>query len=336
MVYSLYTMKHSRILLTALVVGLAGGCQFSDVVRITTKVYPNGSFDRRIAFDPVGSRETFQQAYILPSGLAWDVEEGTSPEEKNYVYAAAGHFYGLEFDYAKRDPDDPSRPSSRNHIEITMASDGFCRYQETFRDTVEKAKLLQGLERWYRTRIQTLVQHLATTLLVEERPDTVSRMAQGVTLGMLGWLDQLVALYGEISDESSQNSVLLWMDSEKKFLVTQIDRWWKEEGSFYPEEDAPIQVTSAVEDWEALETTEQLLSSLMGDLKLYDGVHGVWGMENTTAFEVSVEMPAEIMESNAHKVEGDRATWEFNPTYFWLKDYTLTAISPCTAEIPTP
>src|SRR3989338_7433095 len=198
MVYSLYTMKRSRILLAVLVAGLTGGCQFSDMVRIATKVYPNGSFDRRIAFDPAGSRETFQQEYILPSGLAWDVDEGTSPEENNYVYVAAGHFYGFESDYAKRDPDDPSRPSSTNHIEMTVASDGFCRYQETFRDTVEKAKLLQGLDRFYRTRTQTLMQHLATTIFVEERPDTVSRMAHGVTLGMLGWLDQLVSLYGEI------------------------------------------------------------------------------------------------------------------------------------------
>ena len=36
-------------------------------------------------------------------------------------------------------------------------------------------------------------------------------------------------------------------------------------------------------------------------------------------------MPSPIVDSNATQVKGNTATWEFDPTFFLLKDYTLKA-----------
>jgi len=233
----------------------------------------------------------------------------------------------------KRDAHISSRDSS-NHIEITATSEGLRHYQETFRDTVEHAKLLALLERYYRTYIHELMQHLAAGVLMEEHPQTVEMMTRGVTVNLLGWLDQTLAMYQEITDDGTYDLAVSWLVTKNEFVVKQIDRWWMEAGSFYPRDGAADRLQQAMAAWEEAERTEQLSASLTEESDPLDGAYGLWGLDDVTSFEVAVDMPAEILDTNAHRSDGNRAEWEFHSAYFWLKDYTLTAISACTADVP--
>ena len=164
----------------------ASGCRSADAVRINTTVYPGGSFDRRIVFLAESSKEELHQEYILPSGGSWQVEESLVGKDKDeYRYTAFGMFQGLESDYKKRDDERPS-VLSKNTIEITQTADGLCHYRETFRDTVDKTKLLEGLEQYYRSYVKLTMDLMAKTVMSEEHPGTINLITKGVTVGMLG------------------------------------------------------------------------------------------------------------------------------------------------------
>jgi hypothetical protein len=307
------------------VAALTTGCQLVDHVIITTTVYPNGSFDRRIVLDPSGSKERLTQEYILPSGIAWEVRE--SPQEAaDYQYEAFGHFDGLASDYARRDEHNPGAVS-RNQIDMTTTPEGLCRYEETFRDTTDVEALRAKLEQYYRARTHALMSDLAGELMAEERPQTIEVISRGVTLSMLGWLDQTLALYEAIEDESSKKTALSWVVTEQEFLLTQIDRWWKEEGAFYPTTDAASRIKQAVMAWSDGKASKGLELWFQDEVKRSDGAYSRF--LDTVDFVVTVEMPAEITDSNAHERQGRRGSWTFDNTYFWLKAYTLTAVSSC-------
>lgn len=318
--------KTSAIILASSAVVFAG-CLNSDDVHIASRIYQDGSFDRSIIFSSTDS-DHLHGRYILPEGAEWQVHEGQRLDGRTagaYVYVAVGHFQRLESDYARYDQQEPPQ-QSRNRIEI-QAADGACAYREQFTDTTQKERLRTELEGFIRQTAQLQMRHVAERLLTRERPQTQQRIMEGVVGSVLGWHDQLWRLYEAVNDEESRRRVLAWTDTAFEFKVSEVERWWKERGSFYAWRDGRQQIEQALRDWKS-EEFEQLLASFEESVAPYTGAYGLYATDQVR-FEVSVEMPSAITRSNAQEQDGNRATWRFTPMYLWLKPYTLEAESAC-------
>lgn len=318
---------------------LSVGC-LGEHVKITTTVYPDGSFHREVAFSGASSRDEFTlRGYVLPEGASWDIKEvrvpegSVGPHEAQYVYIAKGHFQGPASDYAKTDPSDPTR-LSRNELGIHISADA-CSYRETFRNTARREQLLQVHENFLRRYYEALGGHLTQTVWRQEHPEIAASMTQGVLVNMLGWHDQLLKLFDAMTDAETKRATMVWLDGESDFLISQIDRWWQEAGSWYPRQGTEEELEDALEEWGDSPAFKQLIASYEEENKPYVGAYGMYGME-TVAFEVSIEMPSEITRTNAHTRDGRKASWSFTPMYFWLKDYTLEAVSLCNPPLADP
>jgi len=292
---------------------------------VETILHEDGSFDRSVTYHTEHiEREALTHMYRLPAGPGWHVSEqvqlGSDPREKRYIYHAEGTFRTLASDYAKRDSQTPQQ-WSQNAVAVRVTSDGYA-YEETFSDTANAQELRRLWEATVPLLVTNVLGHLRETLLRHESDFVIATIQQGLITSGLGYLDQVWHHLETIELPAEANTTDALMTDAQAFFVSQLDRWWQTEGHFYPPEDARTLIAEAL---------DQLPQTILEDLPAfndeqlarYGGAYRDWKHR----FTVTVTMPAPITDSNAHRIDGTTATWEFEPLFFLLKPYRLTAIA---------
>lgn len=300
-------------------------------LEVETVVHEDGSLDRSVTYtgDNV-EREALAGEYQLPSGPGWKVSEGTqagSPvfwgsRSRLYVYRAEGTFRTLEADYAKKDFRLPPA-FSKNRIVLQQTPEGLV-YQETFSDTANRSELRRLGERYVQEAISKIMASLRGSLFSQEDPAMAEVLQRNVTTSVLGYFDQIWHSLEELESKEKSEFVRGLIDQSVEFLTSQINQGWRAQGRHYPQAGGREQVAKALEEAsDQIGKDETWAEPYVRDLKRYGGAYLPSWADRSYPFKFSVTMPAPIVESNATQVKGNTATWEFDPLFFLLKDYTL-------------
>lgn len=302
-------------------------------LEVETVVHPDGSFERIVTYaaDQV-DRQTLTAEYQLPSGPGWKVSEETRMESpafwgsrsRMYLYRAEGTFKALESDYAKKDFQLPPA-FSRNKISIRKMPDGFL-YEETFSDTANRAELRRLGERYVKELIPQAIGPLKGALFRREDPAAVEKIQRHVTTSALGYLDQIWHALERAESNERVELIRSLVEESGEFLISQMDQGWRAEGRHYPSTGGREQVAEALDEvFDKMGQDESWMDPYRTDLKRHGGAYLPSWMDRSYPFKFSVTMPAPITGSNATRVKGNTATWEFDPLFFLLRDYTLKA-----------
>ena len=297
-------------------------------VEIETTTHEDGSSRRTITYIAREvDRKTLASEYKLPVGSEWSVTEKTQlgqaserdRKERVYIYRAEGTFQKLSSDYAKRDDQIPPH-WSKNSITIHRTSDAY-EYAETLSDTANPQELRSFWEDVVRFLIAETIRFLRETLLRDESDFAVLEIQRGVTTAGLGYFNQIWNRLKTIESQEDAKKSDEFIAGAEEFFINQLDRWWQTEGRFYPKDGARQLIVEAMEQLPQNYLKESTSAFDEKRIKRCGGAYANRGYH----FKVTVTMPNNITESNAHSINGKIAIWEFDPRFFLLKPYTLRA-----------
>ena len=336
-----------RLAIVILLSTLLGGCdrplaEFSA----ETVIDQHGNVNRTTRYHAISDNKAdeVKERYELLPGGSWnqyqhivDMEDGKQVEFTYLNYELTRQYADgevIQSDYIQPGPQ--SDKSAHNEFSVEVRHYGFVdtfRYQESYRDVVTT----KGLSSAARQVYQVLIEELAAELgRIEHVELTVAELEDQMRGGFDPIFEQALAVFIDACMNPGVSLDACLQATEKDPGILRVTNLLDDETLIVDELINIIQPPTAYRDVEwrtqistLLEDFEPERFSALAEEKEEEifGVNGLRIFEPYIPFEISLDLPGSIVETNAHEHEAGTLVWRFTGEHFVLNEFVINARS---------